>query len=118
MVSVAVHLQNVCFVDNNPSGQQERRAKAALTSPPSETEKKGRKEGEEEGEGGGHVVNTCLLRGNWSTANLFTHRLTTQEPFFLSLPFTLPPSLLTQHILPSFLSSHSSSPHLPTTFIF
>lgn len=63
------------------------------------------REGEEEGrrEGGSHVVNTCSLRGDWSTANLFTYRLTTQEPLFLPLPSHPPfiPSYLTFPSLPS-----------------
>lgn len=31
------------------------------------------------------MVNTWSVRGDWSPAKLFTHRLTTQEPLFLLL---------------------------------
>lgn len=68
-------------------------------------------------EGGSHVVNTCSLRGDWRTANLFTHRLTTQEPLFLPLPSHPPfiPCCLTFLSLASCLPS-SYPPHLLALF--
>lgn len=67
------------------------------------------------------MVNTCSLRGDWSTANLFTHRLTTQEPLFLPLPPILPSSrYLTFPSLGSSASPllPSSSRLLLATFVF
>lgn len=62
------------------------------------------------------MVNTCSLRGDWSTANLFTYRLTTQEPLFLPLPSHPPfiPCYLTFPFLASSASRlPSSSPPPP-----
>lgn len=91
-----------------------------MTSPPSEREKKSERErGRGRGrEGGSHVVNTCSLRGDWSTANLFTYRLTTQEPLFLPLP-SHPPFIPCYLTFPSLASSASRLPSSPppSTFV-
>lgn len=55
------------------------------------------------------MVNTCSLRGGWSSANLFTHRLTTQEPLFLPLP-SRPPSIPRYLTFPSPASPASRLP--------
>lgn len=64
------------------------------------------------------MVNTCSLRGDWSTANLFTYRLTTQEPLFLPLPSHPPfiPCYLTFASLASSASRLPSSSPPPSTF--
>lgn len=73
-------------------------------------------------EGGSHVVNTYSLRGDWSTANLFTYRLTTQEPLFLPLP-SHPPFIPCYLTFPSLASSasrlpSSSPPPAPSSCLF
>lgn len=98
----------VCLKDNNPSGQQEWRASVALTVPPSEGEKRVRGR-----EGGRHVVNTCSLRGDWSSANLFTYRLTTQEPLFLPLPCH--PPFIPRYLTFPFLASPAG--RLPSSLL-
>lgn len=64
------------------------------------------------------MVNTCSLRGDWSTANLFTYRLTTQEPLFLPLP-SHPPFIPCYLTFPSLASSASCLPssNPPSTFM-
>lgn len=63
------------------------------------------------------MVNTCSLRGDWSSANLFTCRLTTQEPLFLPLP-SHPPSIPRYLTFPSLASpaSRLPSPSPPCLF--